>query len=405
MNTKIERNTDNATGEMGDFGDTKIDDEVGAEQISDENGDISSVDEGDVADRMIEDFAQNPMMDRVQLALRDQLQRTNERVKGELLERKDALRNAKKRREDVGVELYGMQHQLAQLQKNLESASDKHSAIIDARDDNEFIIADMKKTLQEKKSKVDKMQKSVTKSEAELVVILETVRQLKKHNDGTKGEVAVTRRAAYKADENVRELEKGKTSQDVYIDSLNKQIKRLEENVALTDAQLKNQEQQTEEADKMLRETGSALELLALEKKQLVQQWKSSLVALNRRDQALSAAAKALRESQTLSKNQRSELLGLKRDINQARTNREDLDLTHNRLENEIKFIENEISTIIADQESISEHFEILQKTICKTNEDEAKAKSTIEKTSKDIIAVNHKIEMVTRERQAYDEE
>ena len=66
-------------------------------------------------------------MERVQATLQKQLLRTQERVKDGLLRQKAALRAAKKRREDVGVKLYGIQQQLDRLQGTLDSVNEKHA--------------------------------------------------------------------------------------------------------------------------------------------------------------------------------------------------------------------------------------------------------------------------------------
>ena len=65
------------------------------------------------------------------------------------------------------------------------------------------------------------------------------------YNEEMKSEIAVTRRATYKAEENVAGLEKGKKEQDLYIDTLNEQLKGLHERLALYEAQLVSQRQET----------------------------------------------------------------------------------------------------------------------------------------------------------------
>lgn len=49
----------------------------------------------------------------------------------------------------------------------------------------------------------------------------------------------------------------------------------------------------------MLHETAHEMSLIAFEKKQLLQQWKGALIGLSRRDEALTAASKALKEAET----------------------------------------------------------------------------------------------------------
>ena len=55
------------------------------------------------------------------------------------------------------------------------------------------------------------------------------------YNDQMKGEIAVTRRATYKAEESITQLEGGKRLQDEMIDKLNEQLKRSQEELALNE--------------------------------------------------------------------------------------------------------------------------------------------------------------------------
>tara|TARA_B110000305_G_C19184600_1_gene513640 strand:+ start:37 stop:825 length:789 start_codon:yes stop_codon:yes gene_type:complete len=215
----------------------------------------------DPTDAIVE-FADHPMMDRVQQALYSQLKKTYDRVTVELLDREEALRKVKDKREEVGVQLYGMQQQLASLQLTLEQTHQKFNTIASDKGENEGAIRELSTKHLAEKAAVDEIHKQVIKNQAECDALNETIRQVKQYNEEMKGEIAVTRRATYKAEENVKDLEKSKKSQDLYIDSLNERIKKLQSEVSLSEAQLAAQEQQTGEAKAMLSETGEEMELI-----------------------------------------------------------------------------------------------------------------------------------------------
>jgi len=63
----------------------------------------------------------HPLMVRFQKALRTQLEKQNEKLKLDVAETLLALRKKQKEREDIGVELYGVQYELANYQKTLEN--------------------------------------------------------------------------------------------------------------------------------------------------------------------------------------------------------------------------------------------------------------------------------------------
>lgn len=66
--------------------------------------------------------------------------------------------------------------------------------------------------------------------------------------------------------------------------------------MALYDAQLAAQRRETQAAQDTLSEAASEMEAIHFEKKQLTLQWKSSLIGMARRDEALQAMEDALRK-------------------------------------------------------------------------------------------------------------
>mmetsp|Transcript_18918 Transcript_18918/g.39374 ORF Transcript_18918/g.39374 Transcript_18918/m.39374 type:complete len:913 (-) Transcript_18918:91-2829(-) len=355
-------------------------------------------------DEAIQEFAQNPMMDRVQQALFDQLKKTHDRVMHELLDREAAVAKVKAEREECGVQLYGMQQQLAKLQMTLEQAHAKFNDIADNKGTDEREIASLKENHLAEKAALSEINKQVVKNQSELDALNETIRQVKSYNDEMKGEIAVTRRATYKAEENVKELEVAKQGQDLYIDSLNERIKKLQGDISLSEAQLEAQLKQTDEAKEMLSETGAEMELIAFEKKQLMQQWKSSVIALTRRDEALAAAQTALKDAQTSTKDYDTEIDGLKREILKSQASNETYVNVKDRLEAEAKYIDDNIASIRAEREAISARFTMLQRSMKSTLEEEVKVKAKGVTIGKELGSVKQNIAIAVRERHALEE-
>jgi hypothetical protein len=97
----------------------------------------------------------------------------------------------------------------------------------------------------------------------------------------------VARAATYKAEEQVQLLEKEKKQQDLLIDDLMRSTKQLEDQIELRTAQVESQKVETRGAMDVLKEAGQEMERIRFEKKQLIAQWKSSLLAVERRDEHL----------------------------------------------------------------------------------------------------------------------
>lgn len=65
-----------------------------------------------------------------------------------------------------------------------------------------------------------------------------TLRQIEAYHASMKQEIAVTRRATYKAEEAIQQLEKDKGHQDTLIDKLQETLKGLHQQAALLTAQV-----------------------------------------------------------------------------------------------------------------------------------------------------------------------
>ena len=94
-------------------------------------------------------------------------------------------------------------------------------------------------------------------------------------------------RATYAAEQSVQKLEKGKKEQDLLIDHLHQQVRTQEQQIAIYTQQYEAQRRESRAAKEMLAGAEAEMEGIHFEKKQLTAQWQSSLIATQRRDQAL----------------------------------------------------------------------------------------------------------------------
>ena len=97
----------------------------------------------------------------------------------------------------------------------------------------------------------------------------------------------MAKRTTLKAEEDMTKAEHDKKTQDLFIDRLQNQIRRLQEQLAMYEYQLLSQQNETQAAHETLQEAALEMEAITFEKKQLLQQWKSSLIALEKRDEML----------------------------------------------------------------------------------------------------------------------
>lgn len=85
--------------------------------------------------------------------------------------------------------------------------------------------------------------------------------QLEKHNERMQSEIAVRRRATYKAEEEMNNLEKKKVKQDELIDSMQLELKQISERIGMYEAQLATQRSEKELAARTLAEASSEMEV------------------------------------------------------------------------------------------------------------------------------------------------
>lgn len=78
-----------------------------------------------------------PLMKRVQDALNKQLTTHLEKLTLEVRDKEEAVKKITKQREQIGIELYSVQEQLARLQATLEGAEDNFGVIRNLREEAE----------------------------------------------------------------------------------------------------------------------------------------------------------------------------------------------------------------------------------------------------------------------------
>lgn len=100
-------------------------------------------------------------------------------------------------------------------------------------------------------------------------------------------EMQHTKRTTYRAEESVVNLENVKQKQDLLIDQMNEEIKRLNEQKTLYQAQLISQKEETAAARNTLKEAAAEIDKIVLSKNTLFDDWKNALLNVQKRDDAL----------------------------------------------------------------------------------------------------------------------
>ncbi|ETK92685.1 hypothetical protein L915_04004 [Phytophthora nicotianae] len=375
------------------------------ESEEDDSDDDDDDDEEEDPTQTIVDMGRHERMQRIQKVLYEQLVGNDERLSLELREKEEELRRAKTAREDVGVALYGVQQQLAQLQVALEAAHRRLTTLHDERFSSEDKLDEWKASAEEKKLAVERRRAHLHKTQAELDSLNATLRQVEKYNEEMKHEIARTQRAAEKAEESMTVAEKDKVKQDLYIDRLNEKVKTLQEQLAANASQLKTQRMETQAAEETLREAAAQMEAVAFEKKQLLQQWKSALIGMQQRDTALQATqaaiSKVVEDELALSAEQR----GYKISIEKAQQAHETLIATIERFNAELRFVEEQTENLRAEHERLAARHELLAKSLKQTEAQVSSAAAEGKKLESEAAQVAQHLDTTQRERHLLEDE
>lgn len=146
---------------------------------------------------------------------------------------------------------------------------------------------------------------------------------------------AFPRRATYAAEEAAQRAEKEKRSQDLLIDRLQQTLKQHNQQIALYKAQIVAQQQETVAAKQMLMEAEREMEAILFETRQITHQYESTVTAIAKRDEALTAVREAIRHQGEEELTMMTELEGFKREIRIEQGKNEQLTAVLRKVESE----------------------------------------------------------------------
>eukprot|EP01063_Lacrimia_lanifica_P035963 TRINITY_DN699_c0_g1_i1.p1 TRINITY_DN699_c0_g1~~TRINITY_DN699_c0_g1_i1.p1 ORF type:complete len:897 (+),score=492.25 TRINITY_DN699_c0_g1_i1:69-2759(+) len=334
----------------------------------------------------------------VQRRIEGQLRKHLEELALTLKDTSNELSKSKQKREDTGVELYNVQQHLAKLQENLERGHDNFTAVeklrVEKEKEKDFVFAEF----EENKGKIEAMRKKYFKYQSELDKLSETLLRVEQFNEQIRSEIAVEQRATYTAEDAIKKLEKVKLNQDYIVDSLNEQIKSKTQQLAVYTAQYASQAQETAMARDTLAEALAEMEAIQFEKQQLLQQWKTSLIGMQRRDETLRATEEALNAQKEQLMALDNEIIGYRHAIRKEQENNEQLTQTLAKTENEVNHLEKQIDLLLERKQKSTERFQMLKKSLDHTDAETKKADSEIKAVRADIDNVAKRHQKISRE-------
>ncbi|EAN78506.1 BRE1 E3 ubiquitin ligase, putative [Trypanosoma equiperdum] len=348
----------------------------------------------DVSDLDPESAVLAPVQKRIEAQLRQHL----EEVMQQIYEVKNELSKAQKEREQCGVELYNSQQHLAKLQETLEKCHEKHLATKQKHEEKLQEREELAAQADTLRKNIEDQQRQYERQQADLLKLTETLVKVQQFNEQLKNEVQVERRAAFKTEEDITNLEKEKLKQDNLIDSLEKRVVLLEEEISTVNSQVENQQRETQKAREILAEALAEMEAINFEKKQLVQQWKGTLIGMQRRHEAMKKTEEALQQQKDELQVLENEIIGTRKDIKGVQAETAKLAEFMSRVDNEVTVLGKQIDVLVERKEKGAREYVMLKDNIEQTDAEAKKLEYEARTYSTEAADIEKKMLKVSKE-------
>lgn len=147
-----------------------------------------------------------------------------------------------------------------------------------------------------------------------------------------------------------------------------------------------------------LREASREMEAIEFEKKQLMMQWRSSLVGMQRRDEALQNVQKALEEQSEAELAIENEIRGLHSSIRTEQERHEQLCALRDRNDKEMQYLQSQMTSLKQEREKLMDQYSTLNKSMDQHLEETQKLKAGITEQTRSMEVLDRNMQNVSRE-------
>lgn len=169
---------------------------------------------------------------------------------------------------------------------------------------------------------------------------------------------------------------------------------------SMLNIQLEAQRKETQQAVDTLNEAAREMEAIHFEKKQLAQQWRSTLVAISKRDEALAATAEAISRQREQELALTQEIAGVKKDIVKEQQRNEQLSGLLGKVQAEAAYLTKQIRALQAKQEAVKAQYahlsralEDLQGELGKEEQEGRRLEAEVSRLDRQYVRVNNDIQ------------
>ncbi|XP_022253128.1 coiled-coil domain-containing protein 40-like isoform X2 [Limulus polyphemus] len=322
---------------------------------------------GDKSSEMVVLDPDHPLLNRFQSALKSHLQKRLENVVFELNEVTKNLKSNERKREDQGVELYHLQHELASQQKKLEDLHKIYYEKTVERQEQEEELTSVRHLYKSLCNQTNEERKKETKLRENVEASSQQVGYLNQLKESSYSDTVVTKRAVKKSETEKSQLQKDKLKQDLLVHRLMKDLHTVKDDIFLLNTQCAVRREDSNKLHQRLTEANTEMESVQLEKQQLLQEWKKSILAMSRRDEAYAAGQELLRKRQDQLRSLKAKFAAYKKDIRKELERNEHLNLILQKQESEKTLLKNSIEGSMARLAVLERDYMLYEHTIEET--------------------------------------
>ncbi|NXY26866.1 CCD40 protein, partial [Atrichornis clamosus] len=296
---------------------------------------------------------EHPLMTRFQAALKNYLTKQIEQVNLELHELRAAMKSSKVEREELGVILYGAQQQLGQLEMELQKSHERRSQAAAARQQLEQELEGLRDAHKEMWHNIDGERKKVSAMQTQVENLALQLFYMQNMDKDMHHKVFLMKQSAKRAEAEKIQAEVEKKKQDLLLDQSTRRVYELQEQIALFEAQLVAQAEDTKVTRQAVSEAGLEVQAINVEKKRLMEHWNSSLAGMKQRDEAYVVTQELLSNYRRDLKSLEGDIHGCGKSIRKEEEKNENLVTLLNRSQNDASVTKRLIAQCLLEQEAL----------------------------------------------------
>ncbi|XP_051686442.2 coiled-coil domain-containing protein 40 isoform X1 [Oryctolagus cuniculus] len=345
----------------------------------------------------------HPLMIRFQTALKNYLSRQIEKLRLEVKELEVANKQSRAQRQELGVNLYGVQQHLARLQMQLERSHDRYSVAACARRQKEEELQSARALHAKTSAAASQERRRLAALQTEMENLALQLFYLQSIDQDVRDDICVMKQVVKKAETERARAEMEKKKQDLYVDQLTTRANQLEENVALFETQYVAQAEDTRVLRNAVSKACTEIAAISMEKQRVLRQWASSLVSMKHRDEEHRAILEALRECQHHAKSVDGEIEAYKKSIMKEEERNEKLARILNRVETEAGLMQKLTAQCLSRQEALQNEFNTYRLTLQDTEDALGKSHQEHSAVTEELQAVRQGIRQELERRRQMD--